>query len=195
MAAALTALLTALGLVFVAELGDKSMLLALVMGPRYGAGRVLTAIALETAIVMALAVLLGGVADLLLPERALALGSGLLFVGFGVWTLRGNDGDEEAVDAAGDRSLLAVIAALAVVFFLSELGDKTQVATLSLSSLNPHARLGVWVGATVGMVAADAVAIGAGQSLMRLISRRTLKRSAGVLFIFFGAGAIAIAVW
>ncbi len=190
----MTALLTALGLVFVAELGDKSMLLVMVMGPRYGAARVLTAVALETAIVMALAVLLGGVADLLLPERALALGSGLLFVGFGVWTLRGDGGDQEGVDAAGDRSLLAVIGALAVVFFLAELGDKTQVATLSLSSLNPHARLGVWVGATVGMVAADAVAIGAGQSLMRVISRRTLERAAGVLFIAFGVGAVVFAV-
>ena len=189
----MTALLTALGLVFVAELGDKSMLLALMLGPRYGTARVLTAIALETAIVMALAVLLGGVADLLFPERTLALGSGLLFIGFGVWTLRGDGDEEEAVDAASDRSLLAVIAALAVVFFLSELGDKTQVATLSLSSLNPHSRLGVWVGATVGMVAADAVAVGAGQSLMRLISRRTLERAAGVLFIAFGVGAIAFA--
>ena len=191
----MTALLTALGLVFVAELGDKSMLLALVMGPRYGAGRVLTAIALETAIVMALAVLLGGAADLLLPERALALGSGLLFITFGWWTLRGGDEGQEAVEAADGRSLPAVIAALAVVFFLSELGDKTQVATLSLSSLNPHARLGVWVGATAGMVAADAVAVGAGQSLMRVISRRALERAAGVLFVAFGVGAIAFAFW
>jgi putative Ca2+/H+ antiporter (TMEM165/GDT1 family) len=79
-----SAFVTAFGLVFVAELGDKSMLLAMLLASRYGAWRVLLALTLETAVVMALAVLLGGAADLLLTPQQLALLSGALFIGFGV---------------------------------------------------------------------------------------------------------------
>jgi putative Ca2+/H+ antiporter (TMEM165/GDT1 family) len=81
--------------------------------------------------------------------------------------------------------MTALVTAFGLVF-VAELGDKTQVATLSLSGVNPAARFGVWVGATVGMVAADALAIVAGQPLMRRVSERTLGRVAAAVFIAFG---------
>lgn len=188
----MTAFVTAFGLVFVAELGDKSMLLAMLLASRYGAWRVLLALTLETAAVMALAVLLGGAVDLLLTQQQLALLSGALFIGFGLWTLRGA-GDEQPVDGPARGSGILIVAMLAVTLFVSELGDKTQVATLSLSGVNPTARFAVWGGATAGMVAADALAIGVGQRLMRRVSPRTLGRVAGAVFIAFGAGAIGFA--
>ncbi len=189
----MTALVTAFGLVFVAELGDKSMLLAMLLASRYGAWRVLLALTLETGLVMALAVLAGGAIDLLLTPDQLALLSGALFIGFGIWTLRGED-DEDQLNGPARSSGLLVIATLAVTLFVSELGDKTQVATLSLSGVNPAARLGVWAGATTGMIAADAVAIGAGQTLMRRVPARIMARVAGAVFIAFGVGAIAFAL-
>ncbi len=188
----MTALATAFGLVFVAELGDKSMLLAMLLASRYGAWKVLLALTLETAVVMALAVIAGGAVDLLLSAEQLAVLSGVLFIGFGVWTLRGADDGEELGGPAPTSGLL-IVGTLAVALFVSELGDKTQVATLSLSGVNPAARFGVWAGATAGMVAADAVAIVAGQPLMRRVSERTLGRVAGAVFIVFGVGAIAFA--
>lgn len=187
------ALATAFGLVFVAELGDKSMLLAMMLASRYGAWRVLLALTLETAVVMALAVLAGGAADLLLTPRQLALLSGALFIGFGIWTLRGAE-DDEQLDGPARTTGLLVVATLAVMLFVSELGDKTQVATLSLSGVNPAARFGVWAGATAGMVAADAMAIGAGQTLMRRVPPRTLARVAGAVFVVFGTSAIVFAL-
>ena len=190
----MTAALGAFGLVFLAELGDKSMLMAMVLAPRYGPWRVITAIALEAVVAMALAVLLGGVADSLLPRRTLALVAAGLFIAFGLWALRDEPDEGDAVEAGADRHLLLVIGALAALFFVSELGDKTQVAALSLSSLNPGARIGVWAGASAGMVAADAVAVAAGGAVSRRLPRRMLARGAGAVFIAVGVvtGALAL---
>ncbi|HJM76599.1 MAG TPA: TMEM165/GDT1 family protein [Dehalococcoidia bacterium] len=190
----MTALATAFGLVFVAELGDKSMLFAMVLASRYGVWKVLLALTVDTAVVMALAVIAGGAVDLLLTPTQLALLSGVLFTGFGVWTLRGAD-DREELDGPVRTSGLLIVATLAAALFVSELGDKTQIATLSLSGVNPAARFGVWAGATAGMVAADTLAIAVGQPLTRRVSERTLGRVAGAVFIAFGAGAIAFALW
>ncbi|MDP6605035.1 MAG: TMEM165/GDT1 family protein [Dehalococcoidia bacterium] len=189
----MTALWSAFGLVFIAELGDKSMLMAMVLAPRYGASRVLLALALEAGLVMALAVLAGGAADLVLSEQQLALLSGVLFLAFGVWALRGGEDDDEVPST--ERTGLLVLFALAAALFVSELGDKTQVAALSLSSVNPSARFEVWLGATVGMVAGDAIAVVAGRSLRWRLPQVWLARASGLLFIAFGAGAIVFAFW
>ena len=186
-------LLAAFALVFVAELGDKSMLLAMTLATRYRWWWVLTAIAAETAVVMALAVVIGGTVSALLPGAAIGVGAGLLFIAFGIWTLLDNDDGTEI--EAGGRSAIATIGAIALTMFLSELGDKTQVATLSLSSLNPLDRVAVWTGATVGMVGADAVAIYVGLRLHRAIPERVLARAAAALFIAFGVAAIAFSLW
>lgn len=186
------ALLSAFGLVFVAEAGDKSMLMALTLSARYRWSWVLAAVTIETVVIMALAVLAGGAADAVLPERALAVGSGLLFVAFGVWTLL-ERGDEEGIEGTDGRPALIVIGALALTMGLSELGDKTQIAALSLSGMNPSDRFAVWLGATAGMVAADAIAIAAGGRLVRLVPRVMIARAAGLIFILFGAVALFLA--
>lgn len=191
----MTALLSAFGLVFVAELGDKSMLLALTMATRYRWWWVLVAIAIETAVIMALAVLVGGAADALLPDRVVGVGAGVLFLGFGVWTLLDRDDGGDSVETAADRSAVLVIATIAVAMFVSELGDKTQLATVSLAGINPAARILVWLGATAGMVAADALAIFAGLRLHRMLPERQIARAAGLLFIVFGVGSITIVLW
>ena len=191
----MTALFAAFGLVLLAELGDKSMLLALVLTPRYGAVRVLAALSLQAAVAMALAVLLAGAVDLLLPDQVLALGAGLLFIGFGVWALRDDpDDDEDAVATSPRRSAVLVVPALAAAFFVAELGDKTQLAAFTFSGLTPGDRLGVWAGSTAGLVAADTLAVLAGRWLARAVSRRLLSRAAGVLFVLFGLGAIVVAL-
>ena len=186
-------LLAAFGLVFIAELGDKSMLMAMTLATRYRWWWVLIAIAAETMVVMALAVVIGGTVGSLLPEVVIGVGAGLLFIAFGIWTLR-DDGNGAEIEAGG-RSAVATIGAIALTMFLSELGDKTQMATLSLSSLNPSGRLAVWAGATVGMVGADAVAIYVGLRLHRAIPERVLARAAAALFIVFGVAAILVSLW
>lgn len=137
----MTPLLSAFGLVFVAELGDKSMLLAITMATRYLWCWVLVAIALETAVVRALAVLVGGAADALLPDRTVGVGAGVLFLSFGVWTLLDRDDDGDTMETVAGRSALLTIGVIAVAMFVSELGDKTQLATVSLAGINSAARI------------------------------------------------------
>lgn len=181
----------AFGLVFVAEAGDKSMLLALTLAVRYR-WWVLVAIALETAVAMGLAVVAGGVAEAVLPERAVGSGAAVLFIAFGVWTLLAREGADEAIETKSDRPLVLVIGGLAVAMFLAELGDKTQLAALSLAGLHADETVLVWLGASAGMIAADAVAIFVGIRLGRALPQRMIAIVAGLAFIAFGLVTLVV---
>lgn len=188
------ALITAFGVVFLAELGDKSMLFSLTAATRYRWWVVLLPVVLATAALTALAVVLGSVLAGLLPERAVALLAAGLFVGFGVWMLlEGEEADEEAVDA-GPRAPLQAMAMIGTVFFLAELGDKTQIATMSLAGLHEASPVLVWAGATAGLVATNALAIALGQRARHLLPQRVLHVLAAAVFIVTGvvAGILAL---
>lgn len=178
----LPALGLAFGVVFVAELGDKSQLLALALAARYRPLPVLAGIALGSALMFAVSVGVGAVLGAALPTRALNLLAGLAFVGFGLWTLRGDDeDDDEATPEVGTRSVVLTTAGALVV---AELGDKTMLATITLASTNGV--VGTWVGATLAMVAADALAILVGAVLGARLPERTIRIGAAVLFFLFG---------
>lgn len=177
------AFLVSFGVIFVAELGDKSQLMALAFATRFKALEVLLGIAVATALVHAFSVAVGAVMGVALPTRVIDLIAGLAFFGFAAWTLRGDElTDDEARRATrNDRS--AVVAASAA-FLLAELGDKTMLATITLAT--NHGVLGTWAGSTVGMVAADALAIGAGKALGTHLPERAIRIGAAALFVIFG---------
>jgi Ca2+/H+ antiporter, TMEM165/GDT1 family len=189
----LTAFLGAFGLIFVAELGDKSMLLVVTLATRYRWWVVLAAIAISASLLMAVAVLLGGAAAEVLPDWLIAAVAGALFIGFGVWTLTRNGEDTESIETRARSPLLAV-AALSGALVLAELGDKTQIATLSIAGLNPDQRWAVWAGATAGLIVADAIALAAGGAIARVIAPVTLRRVAGLAFVVFGLLILATLV-
>jgi putative Ca2+/H+ antiporter (TMEM165/GDT1 family)/protein-S-isoprenylcysteine O-methyltransferase Ste14 len=177
--------------VFVAELGDKSQLMALAFATRYRALPVIVGITVATSVVHLLSVAVGHGLGAALPTGWIALVASVMFVGFGVWTLRGDalsDSEQARAARVGGSALLAVTLA----FFLAELGDKTMLATITLAT--QHGWVGVWVGSTVGMVAADALAIVVGRQLGRRLPERTVAVGAAVLFFVFGAGLAAGAV-
>ena len=177
------AFLVSFGVIFVAELGDKSQLMALAFAARFKALEVLAGIAVATALVHAFSVALGAVMGVALPTRAIDVIAGLAFLGFAAWTLRGDEltEDEASRVARGNRS--AVVAA-SVAFFLAELGDKTMLATITLAT--NHGVVGTWAGSTAGMVAADALAIVAGKALGARLPERAIKVGAAALFVLFG---------
>ena len=178
----LPALGLAFGVVFVAELGDKSQLLALALAARYRPLPVLAGIALGSAFMFAVSVGVGAVLGAALPTRALNLLAGLAFVFFGLWTLRGDDDeDDETAPEVGARS---VVLTTAGAFVVAELGDKTMLATITLASTNGV--VGTWAGATLAMVAADALAIVVGAVLGARLPERTIRIGAAVLFFLFG---------
>jgi putative Ca2+/H+ antiporter (TMEM165/GDT1 family) len=179
----------AFGAIFVAELGDKSQLMALAFATRFRAVSILVGITIATAVVHAVSVGIGAILQVSLPTRAINIAAGVLFLGFGAWTLRGDrlsEAEEARAERAGGRS--AVITA-SVTFFLAELGDKTMLATITLATA--YSPLGVWIGSTVGMVAADALAIGVGRALGTRLPERAVRIGAAVLFFAFGVALLA----
>ncbi len=207
------ALLSAFALVFLAELGDKSMLLVLAVATQVRAALLLATIAISAALLMALAVVLGAVAGELLPRRPIEVGAALVFLAVGVWTLRtpdiggGEDGAGDAEPRRGAQALLAraagvdargasllLAAAIGGALVLAELGDKTQLAVISLAGVERGEGVLGWAGATAGMTAADAIAVVVGARLARTLPPRLLDRAAGALFVAAGLALLVVAV-
>jgi Ca2+/H+ antiporter, TMEM165/GDT1 family len=177
------AFLLSFGIIFVAEMGDKSQLMAMTFATRYRPLPILVGITLATAAVHAVSVLVGAVIGANLPTATISIVAGIAFLGFAAWTLRGDELDEEEEARAARDSRSAVVAA-SVAFFLAELGDKTMLATITLATT--EAALGVWAGSTLGMVAADALAIGVGAVLGAKLPERAIRIGAALAFLAFG---------
>lgn len=179
----LAALLLSFGVIFVAELGDKSQLMAMTFALRYKWWVVIGGITVATTVVHLVSVGVGHYLGAALPTNLISIVGGIAFVVFGLWTLRGDSlSDDEQNKAArvGTSAFLAVASA----FFLAELGDKTMLATITLAADNDW--VGVWIGSTVGMVAADALAIVVGAVLGKHLPERFIQVSAAILFFVFG---------
>ena len=122
----------------------------------------LIGITVATALVHAVSVLVGGVLGATIPTRPVTIAAAVSFVAFGLWTPRGDKLTTEDEERAAQPSSHIVLT-IGVVFFLAELGDKTMLATITLATTN--GLFGTWLGSTLGMVAADALAIVVGRRL------------------------------
>jgi len=178
------AFLLSFAVIFVAELGDKSQLMALAFATRYRAIDVLVGISIATLIVHLGSVLLGSVVATALPTRAIAIVAGLAFFVFAAWTLRGDALDDEEA-AKASRTTGSIIVAVGTAFFLAELGDKTMLATITLATREEV--VGTWLGSTAGMVAADVIAIAVGRVLGSRLPERAIRYGAAAAFTIFGA--------
>ena len=204
--------LVAFILIMVGELADKSQLLALLLATRYKAWQVLIGIFIATFVVHFFTTLVGQFLGAAIPAGVIPWMTGILFIGFGIWTLRGDKVEDEEADK-GAR--FGPIIATTIAFFLAELGDKTQIMTLAIS-VDPGGALleylkgagrrsrrgsrrwlargvsrtgrfwAVTMGSTVGMVVADAIAIGIGRLLGKNMPELLMRRVSGVIFILFG---------
>jgi len=180
----LDAFLLSFAVIFVAELGDKSQLMALAFATRYRAIHVLIGIGIATLLVHLGSVIVGRTVASLLPAQAIGIAAGLAFVGFALWTLRGDTlgaADEERAN----RPARSIVLAVGTAFFLAELGDKTMLATITLATREDA--LGTWLGSTVGMVVADAIAIAVGRFLGTRLPERWIRYGAAAAFAVFGA--------
>ncbi|MDA2813583.1 TMEM165/GDT1 family protein [Nocardiopsis sp. RSe5-2] len=172
--------------VFLAEMGDKTQLVALSLATRYRWWTVLAGITAATVAVHGLSVLLAEILGLAIPTDWVTLVAGIAFLGFGLWTLRGDEMTEADERRAASRRVRSAFLTVAAVFFVAELGDKTMLATITVGT--QYHWLPVWIGSTVGMVAADAVAIALGAVLGKKLPERAVQIAAAVLF--FAAGAV-----
>lgn len=176
------AFLTAAGLVFVAELGDKTQLVALSLGARYRLVPVLTGIAIAYGATNLLSVVVGGVLGAALPTTAIGVAGGLLFLAFAWWTYveKPPSADEGDLAVRGGR----VVRSVAVAMFVAELGDKTMLTTATLAAREDPVL--TWAGATVGIIACGTLAVVVGRALGTRLPERGTRLLASVLFAVFG---------
>jgi putative Ca2+/H+ antiporter (TMEM165/GDT1 family) len=191
-----TALAIAFGVVFVAELGDKTQLLALNFGARYSLRTVAIGLTIGYAAANVVATIVGGVLGAALPDRPIQVIGGLIFLGFAVVALRRPDdgeGDEEGnaamASSIGGRTALAVVMSIALSIAVAEMGDKTQIATATLASQSSP--VGVWIGATLGAASSGMVGAVAGNLIGDRIAPRVLQISSAALFALFGVAMLA----
>jgi Ca2+/H+ antiporter, TMEM165/GDT1 family len=182
------ALLGSFVVVALAEMGDKTQLVAFSLASRYRRPwTVMLGILLATTANHALASSVGVWVSTAVPERLLSWGLGLSFVAFGLWTLFPDTADEPGMRRWGP------LASTTVIFFLAEMGDKTQLATVALGARYASTMV-VTAGTTLGMLAADGLAVFAGTRLTELVPMRIVRRVAATLFFAFGLAAIARAL-
>ena len=177
----MTAFLMSLSFIFLAELGDKSMLLAMAFATKYSARSVLAGVLCATALNHFLVVALGSYVTDVVSGDTIALVCSAAFIIFGLWTFRGDTITEEDMGTAKATPFFTVMTA----FFISEMGDKTQLATLALAA-EYKTLLPVWAGSTLGMVLADMVGIVAGLYLGKRIPENAIKCVCGSIFILTG---------
>lgn len=179
------AVLLVFGLVFVAELGDKSQLLALSFATRHSLRRVAAGLVLAAMATQTLSVAAGGLLGAAVDGPVVSAIAGVAFLAFAVLTLRaarsasGSDEGERP-----PRSGRSVVLGVAASVFLAEIGDKTMVVTMALA-----ARQGVvatWLGSVAGFTAAGLVGILLGRTLRGRLSERWLQIGSALLFAVFG---------
>ena len=128
--------------------------------------------------------------------RRFAVASGIAFLAVAAWTLRGDDDEEEAeaTGTAGTPRLagFALVLTVASTFILSELGDKTMLATVALAATN--GALPTWIGSTAGEVAANLVAVAVGRQVGQRLSARMVRIGSSALFAIAGV-AVLLGAW
>jgi putative Ca2+/H+ antiporter (TMEM165/GDT1 family) len=179
------------GLVFVAELPDKTFLAAFLLGARMSPRLVWAGAAAALVIQAAIAVLAGGLVALA-PRRAVEVVVAVAFAAGGVWALASGRHGEEDSEAevggrigratAGSRSAWHTLGTTFGLVFLAEWGDLTQFVTAELSARSAEP-LSVFAGAALALVCASGLAVGAGSAIERLVPARVARRVVGVVLI------------
>lgn len=183
MGASITTYLIAVGAVTLAEMGDKTQLLAMCFAARYKASKVLIGVFLATVLNHAVAVGAGYFLKEVLSHYSLYIQvvASLSFIGFALWTIRGDTVD----DTCDNRSRYGPVATVAIAFFIAEMGDKTQLATVSLA-VSYGSPLAVLFGTTTGMLIADGIGIIFGVVLNKKIPEKAMKWISASIFAVCG---------
>jgi len=177
----LQALISSLGLILLMELGDKTMLTAMCLSAQYRQPKLVllaTMIALATSSVIA--VTIGFILSATLPVEIITYVSGILFLILGIFTLVNSN--SETVDTCDNPRTLFGMFSLVLI---SELGDKSQIATLALAAQSLFPVM-IFIGAILGFLVVSAIGVYAGASIAERIPIKTVKRVVGIVFILFG---------
>ena len=181
-----TILFTTFGIIFLAELGDKTQLTAMALAVRFPWVKTFIGIAAAFALLNLGAVVLGKILFDFLPLFWIEMASATMFLFFGVTTLwgKGFDKGEEETQEKRLEGRGAIITSFLMIF-LAEMGDKTQLVTASLAAQH-DAPLAVFAGSTLALWSVSLLGIFAGRKLIRHVPLAYIHKAAGSLFIIFG---------
>ena len=168
-------------LIFIAEMGDKTQILAMAFATRFPVRKVLLGIGLGALLNHGLAVALGSSLSRVVPLSTIQIIAGAAFIGFALWTLKPENGEEEKEP----RMQFGPTATVALAFFIGELGDKTQLTAITLAADARYPLL-ILGGTVSGMIATGALGIFIGKKLGEKIPELGIKILAASVFILFG---------
>jgi putative Ca2+/H+ antiporter (TMEM165/GDT1 family) len=184
----MNSLLTSTGVVALAEMGDKTQLLAFLLAARFRKPvPIIAGILFATLLNHGLAGAVGAWITQMLSPMALRWSIGLLFLGMAVWTMIPDRIEDEESRVAGR---LGVFGATFITFFLAEMGDKTQIATIAMAAQFSSALL-VVAGTTLGMLIADVPAVFLGERFANRIPMRLVHGIAALIFVALGVATLA----
>ena len=166
--------------VVLAEMGDKTQLLAMAFASRYRWQTVLLGVFVATLVNHFFAVVAGSYLTRIVPLNYIQIAASASFILFGLWTLRG-----DTLEGEDKRFNFSPFWTVAVAFFIAEMGDKTQLATVALATKYNNIIV-VWLGTTTAMIIADAIGIIIGVVLGKKIPERFVKWFSAIIFMIFG---------
>ncbi|MBU3871708.1 TMEM165/GDT1 family protein [Streptomyces sp. 4503] len=180
------------GVVFLAELPDKTALAGLMLGTRYRASYVFVGVAAAFALHVGLAIAAGSVLTLL-PHRLLQAIVGVLFLGGAAMLLLKKDDGEEEVRKPADQSFWKVSGAGFMLILVAEFGDLTQIMTANLAARYDDP-LSVGVGAVLALWAVAGLGIVGGRTLMRYVPLRLITKVAALVMLALGGFSLYEAI-
>jgi putative Ca2+/H+ antiporter (TMEM165/GDT1 family) len=173
-------------IVALAEMGDKTQLLGLMLVLRYRKPwAILAGVLIATVANHMIATWVGAMIAAKVPSLYLHYAIAVTFIGFGLWILK-PDSEEGLEKNIGAHS--AFVAAL-IAFFIAEMGDKTQLVTVALAAKHQSVLL-VTLGSSIGMVIANALSIFGGERLIKLIPMTYVRYASCIIFVIFGIFAL-----
>ncbi len=185
--ASMESLFVSTGVVALAEIGDKTQLLAFILAARFKKPLpIILGILCATVVNHGLAGALGAWITTTISPEMLRWILGASFIGMAIWTLIPDKIEEEETQIA---SKLGVFGATLVTFFLAEMGDKTQIATVAMAAHYPNPVL-VVIGTTLGMLLADVPAVFVGDKLASKIPMKLVHSIAAAIFAALGVATL-----
>ena len=176
------AFLVSLSTVAIAEMGDRTQLLSLMLAAHYRKPwAILAGVLCATLANHIIAALVGVRLGRFLTPAMLDAAVGISMIGMAVWALK-----PDTLEEGGRRGTAGAFAATTVAFFIAEIGDKTQIATVALAAAYSNLAA-VVAGTTAGMLLANAPVVFLGKAFSDRLPLRTLHRVASALFLILGA--------
>ena len=174
-------LIRAFLLIFIAEMGDKTQIIAMTFASQYKVKDVIKGVVIGVVLNHGIAIILGRFISTIMPLNTIQIVAGIMFVIFGLMILK-----DEKTDELNGKKNLGPIVTVSLAFFIGELGDKTQLTAMTLSTEASYPII-ILIGTTLGMVATSGVGIFIGSRISEKIPDITIKIASSIIFIAFGS--------